>query len=385
MKKKILIIASAPRSLINFRGDFIKDLVTNNYEVYAAAPEIDAKTTEQLTSLGAKPLEFKLQRTSLNPLADFNSIKQLKSLIKNNKIDLVFPYTIKPVIYGSIAAKQLNIPTISLITGLGYTFSGQSFKSKVLQKITQFLYRTALKRNDFIFFQNIDDYKLFLEKKIITKKQPYQVVSGSGVNLSRFKYREKINNGEKIIFVFVARLIKEKGILLYIEAAKKLKLKYPNTEFRVFGGIAPESPSGINGDILKTENTNKNIVYNGYSKNMMEDLRDSDVFVLPTFYREGVPRSILEALSIGMPIITTNTPGCRETIINGDHNNGILIEPKNLTHLVNAMETFIKSPELINKMGKNSRLYAQKRFDVNIINKQLINQINVTFSNTIND
>ncbi|PWH82400.1 glycosyltransferase family 1 protein [Algibacter marinivivus] len=374
-KKRILIIASAAGSLKSFRGDFIKDLTLEGYKVYAAAPGIEEykETYKFLTDLNVTPLNLKLQRSGLNPIKDFKSIKALKKLIKENKIDLVFPYTIKPVVYGSIAANSLNVPVISLITGLGYTFSGVSKKAKVLQKFSQVLYRKALKTNNLIVFQNIDDYQLFLDKKIMTENQKYGIVSGSGINLDQYKFRKKSANGTNIEFVFVARLIREKGINLYIEAAKKLKSKYPQAKFHILGKSPQGSPSAIDNTILENENKKGTIIQHGWVNNVQEFLSDCHVFVLPTFYREGVPRSILEALSIGMPIITTNTPGCKETIIKNQ--NGILIEPRNLDSLIDALEFFINNSDKIEEMGINSRKYAEKRFDVNIINRQLISSI----------
>lgn len=370
---RIMVLASLAPSLIYFRGDLIKALIAQNFTVYAAAPNMDAETTKALQSYGAKPVEVVMQRTGMNPLKDIKTVFSIKKVLKENQIDILFPYTIKPVIYGSIAARSLNIPTFSLITGLGYTFSATSFKSKVLQKFSQFLYRKALSKNKVVIFQNTDDHQLFIEKKVMTKSQPFAIVSGSGVNLDIYKFRRKPNTGEKIIFVFVARLIREKGINLFLEAAKHLKMKYENAEFHIFGGLALNSPSGIKEKVLNDYNNKGYIVYHGNQPNIQDYLMNSDVFVLPTFYREGIPRSSLEALSIGMPIIITDSPGCRETVIKDE--NGILIETQNLDALINAMEFFIKNPNTIEKMGLKSRDYAEKRFDVKIINNDLITLI----------
>jgi glycosyltransferase involved in cell wall biosynthesis len=273
------------------------------------------------------------------------------------------------VIYASFAANSLNIPVISLITGLGYTFSGMSTKAKILQKFSQLLYRKALKHNKLVVFQNRDDYELFIEKKILNKNQKYNIVSGSGINLNQYKFRKKINDGSKIEFVFVARLIREKGINLFIEAAKILKCKYPKAIFHVLGDSPEGSPSAIDKTILDNESKAGIIVHHGWVSNVQEFLSKCDIFVLPTFYREGVPRSILEALSIGIPIITTDTPGCKETVIK--NKNGFLIKPNNLNSLLESMEFFIKNPNKIEEMGNYSRKYAEKRFDVKIINNDL--------------
>ncbi|MBC3758992.1 glycosyltransferase family 4 protein [Hyunsoonleella sp. SJ7] len=373
-KPRIMLIASLAFSLNQFRGDMIKHLIKNGYAVYGAAPNMDIpKNFEMVKSTGAVPVDIELSRTGLNPIKDIQSIMSLRKKIKKHEINIVFSYTIKPVIYGSIAARSLNIATFSLITGLGYTFSGTSLRSDFLQFFSRTLYRIALKKNKVVIFQNRDDHQLFLDKKILTKSQKYGIVSGSGVNLDEYKFRRKAYTSGKIVFVFVARLIEEKGIKLFIEAASTLKTRYPDAEFHVFGGIPINSGSAIEESILNEAKENNSIIHHGSVSNLQEFLYKSDVFVLPTYYREGIPRSSLEALSVGMPIIITNTPGCKETVKTGE--NGILIEPRNLGELISAMEFFLKSPEMIDKMGVKSRQYAEERFDVNIINKNLLDII----------
>ncbi|CDF79998.1 glycosyltransferase (GT4) [Formosa agariphila KMM 3901] len=371
-KKRILIVASHSGSLIHFRGDFIENLVKNDFEVYTAAPDYPIEIKEKLITLGATPIAFKLQRTGLNPFNDLKSISELKSIIKNNNIDLVFPYTVKPVIYSSIAANSCNIPVISLITGLGFAFTGLTFKARTLQRLNEFLYKISIRKNKVIVFQNKDDYQLFLDRKILSKDNKVDFVSGSGVNLNRYEYRVNNNLSDKISFLLVARLIKEKGIELYIEAAKVLKQKYPNAEFHIIGE-PDQSPSAIKLENLLTLNKEGIIVYHGKQNNVPDHLYKRDVFVLPTYYREGIPRSILEALSVGLPIITTNTPGCKETIKKDF--NGVLIKPNNLDELINSMEFFIINPHKVKEMGVNSRTYAEERFDVEIINNDLTSLI----------
>lgn len=371
-EKRILIICSYANSLIHFRGDFIAALIKDGYKVYGAAPEMNKETFDGLTALGATPLEYTLQRTGMNPFKDLKSIFEIKKLIKEHKIDLVFPYTIKPVLYASLAAKMAKVPTISLITGLGFTFSGTSKKARFLQKITELLYKISIRKNKLVIFQNTDDHQLFLDRGILTKNHKVDFVSGSGVNLNLYPTRINKKESDRIIFIMVARLIREKGIFLFIEAASILKEKFPNAEFHVIG--APDqSPSAIDLDQLHDLHEKKVIVYHGKQKKVPEFLYNSDIFVLPTFYREGIPRSILEALSVGMPIITTDSPGCRETIIKDE--NGILIEPQNLESLVEAMRYFLENPAEIEKMGVKSRQYAEKKFDVHIINKKLISLV----------
>ena len=372
-KKRILVLSSLDHSLINFRGDFLKSLIKQGYEVYAGAPEFSKEKLKEIKDLGAIPVSYYLQRTGLNPFNDLKTIFNIKKIIKAHHIDLVYPYTVKPVIYGSIAANMNKTPVISLITGLGFAFTGLTFKARTLQRLNEFLYKLSIRKNKTIIFQNSDDYQLFLDRKIISKNHNIGFVSGSGVNLEQFKTRVNENSTDVISFIIVARLIKEKGIALFIDAAETLKAKYPKAEFHIIG--APEdSPSAVKLEKLNMLQDEGTIIYHGLQHNIPEQLFKRDIFVLPTYYREGVPRSILEALSVGMPIITTNTPGCKETVINRE--NGFLIKPQNLDELINAMEYFLANKEKIKEMGINSRNYAKERFDVNIINKNLLDIIN---------
>jgi glycosyltransferase involved in cell wall biosynthesis len=373
--KRILIVCSFHRSLLNFRGDLITDLLSSGYEVYCAAPDFEQRTIDQLHQMGAKTVEISMARTGLNPFKDLASIRNLRKIIQNNTIDLVFAYTIKPVIYSSIAARQAKVPAISLITGLGFTFSAVSIKSKILQIITQRLYAYGLKKSDAVIFQNSDDLQLFLDLNVISKSQKTAVVHGSGVNLKQFAFRKRTKSkGDSIRFIIVGRLIKEKGADLFLDAAKILREKYANAEFHLIGSPPKNQSNAISLSRLVAYQEQGIVVYHGHQQNIGPLVSENDVFVLPTYYREGVPRSILEALSIGMPIITTNTPGCKETITNGS--NGMLIPPQDLNALVEAMEFFIEKPGEIGPMGQKSRVLAEKKFDVAIINKQIIAILN---------
>ncbi len=372
--KNILILCSASFSLSNFRGDFIKHLLNKGFKVYCGGPDFDDKTLKLVHDLGGIPIPFNLQRTGLNPLSDYNTIKELKTIMETYKIDILFPYTIKPVIYGSFAAKKLGIPVISLITGLGFTFSRVTTKAKVLQSITEFLYRKALKSNKAVIFQNSDDLELFKNHKIVAQNQSLHVVNGSGINLEKFAFKARKHTSKSIVkFVLVARLMKEKGVELLMNGARVLKSQYPNSEFHIIGEPPENSSSAVSKKELEELDRNGTIVYHGKSNNVAKSISELDIFVLPTYYREGVPRSILEALSSGMPIITTMQPGCKETVI--DRKNGFLIPPKEEKPLVEAMKYFLDNPEQIEIMGKESRKLAENKFDVNLINTHILNII----------
>ena len=371
----ILILCSLDQSLISFRLDMIKSFIANGYKVFAGAPNFQDNTSQTLSDLGVVTVEFPLQRTGLNPWNDLLSVLKIRNIIIKNEIDLLFPYTIKPVIYGSLAGRFTNTPVISLITGLGFTFSKSSIKARVLQKVTEVLYKIALSKNNAIIFQNSDDVALFREKGILNKNQNTHIVDGSGIHLERYPFRENNKVSDKIIFVFVARLIREKGADLFMDAAQKLKTEFPKAEFHIIGNI-DNSPSSISPNRLSELNERKIITYHGFKKNVENYLTNSDVFVLPTYYREGIPRSILEALSIGMPIITTNTPGCKETVLRNE--NGILIEPKQLNELIMGIRFFLENPASIGPMGNRSRKLAEERFNVDIINDMILKIVNNT-------
>ncbi|WP_289039734.1 glycosyltransferase family 4 protein [uncultured Zobellia sp.] len=372
--KNILILCSASFSLSNFRGDLIKHLLTKGFKVYCGGPDFDENTLKMVRELGGIPVPFNLQRTGLNPLSDYNTIKELKTIMVTHKIDVLFPYTIKPVIYGSFAAKKLGIPVISLITGLGFTFSRVTTKAKVLQSVTEFLYRKALKSNKAVIFQNSDDLELFKNHKIVARNQSLHVVNGSGINLDKFSFKPRRHSSSSAVkFVLVARLMKEKGVELLMNGARELKPHYPNSEFHIIGEPPENSSSAVSKKELEELDRNGTIVYHGKSTNVAKSISELDIFVLPTYYREGVPRSILEALSSGMPIITTMQPGCKETVVEGK--NGFLIAPKEEKPLVDAMKYFLDNPGQIEIMGQESRKLAENKFDVNLINSHIFNII----------
>ncbi len=372
--KKVLLICSVAYSLINFRKDFIEELLRNDFEVWCAAPDFQDNISAELHAMGAKTVPFHLQRKGLNPVKDLKTISELKKIIKDLDITMVFAYTIKPVIYGSLAARQQKIPMFSLITGLGFTFSGVSLKARLLGNISRLLYKLALGKNNTPIFQNIDDKNLFLEKGILSRNKASYVVNGSGINLNRFRFEapKTHTKNDVVHFIIVGRLMVEKGIELYLKTAAKVRKTNKNAKFHIVGN-PPEEVMELS-ERLKVLHDNGTIIYHGRQADVKPFLYKADVFVLPTYYREGVPRSILEALSVGMPIITTHTPGCKETVI--QEKNGFLIPPKQFGPLLDAVTYFVEQPEKIAPMGKASRKLAEEKFDVRLINADLLSIIN---------
>jgi glycosyltransferase involved in cell wall biosynthesis len=372
MAKKVLMITSSVRSFINFRYHLIKDFINKGYRVIACATpnHTDKNTFDLLQEIGVKYIPIQIENTGLNLFFDLRTVYNLFRLIKKEQPDLIFNYTIKPVIYGSIAARLAKIDSVySTITGLGYIFLGDTLKIGVLRLIVKRMYAFTLKFNKKIFFQNPDDLNLFISSKIVDKSKTV-LINGSGVDID---YYVSAPFPENCTFLLVARLIKDKGIYEYIKAAQWLKRKYPFVKFKLVGDY-DANPSAIDEAEVKCWVTDGIIEYLGFLDNIKLILESSSVFVLPS-YREGLPKVVLEAMASGRPIITTNAPGCRETVVNGK--NGYLIPVRNVDKLIEAMEKFILSPELIPKMGWKSRCIAEEKYDVREVNRSIFKVIGI--------
>lgn len=366
---KIVIISHYSKSLINFRGDLIRAMIELGHEVICLGPEAGYK--QPLQELGADYLQIPLHRTGLNPLKDVKTLFSLRKVLKEIKPDIVFSYTVKPIVYGSIAAHMAGVRRMyALISGLGYVFIGQTFKQRLLTQIVAFLYRQGLKYNQVVFFQNPDDLHLFVSKSIVPKTAKPVLVNGSGVNIEKFAFAPpKLSS---VTFLLIARLIKDKGILEYVESARLLKQKYPDAKFQLLGPL-DINPAAITQEQLERWTKEGIIEYLGKTNDVRPYIADASVFVLPSFYREGTPRSVLEAMSMGRPIITTDAPGCRETVIDGK--NGFLVPVKDVDSLKSAMEKFILNPDLIVQMGKQSRIIAEEKYDVRKVNRAILQEM----------
>lgn len=357
---KIVLIASYSASIINFRGDMIRDWIKKGHTVLACAPETGFE--KKIEEVGATFIPVRLQRAGMNPLEDCIYLFDLIRLLKKIKPDIVFSYTIKPVIYGSLAASFCSVPKIfSMITGAGFAL--QEGKNPLFQHMFFTLYRKALAKNTAIFFQNPDDKAQFRELDLTGMHQNIQLINGSGVNLEQFPHSEAPVS--PIRFLLMARLIPQKGIYEYVAAAKEIKKTSKEVIFSILGHIE-DRPGSIKRQEVEEWKREGIIEYLGTTENVRPFLKKTSVFVLPSYYREGVPRSILEALATGRPIITTDTPGCRETVVNGT--NGFLIPPKDTKSLADAMCFFILRKAEIKRMGYESFLLAKDRFDVKIVN-----------------
>lgn len=376
MSKKILVISNSVRSLVLLRFQLLKDFVKHGYEVVACASFDDkggdSKYSAVLSKIGIRFVPIKLNNTSLNPIHDAVSFFMFIMLIRKEEPDVVLNYMIKPVIYGSLAAKCSKVPNIySVITGLGYVFIGENFKIRALRFIVKKLYKISLKFNKKIFFQNSDDLNLFVNSHLLLKNKTV-LINGSGVDINKYSLSTAPN---VCTFLLIARLIKDKGIFEYINAARQLKQRYPDTKFLLAGDI-DSNPTALTSEELQAVVEEDIVEYLGWVDDVGKVLARSSVFVLPS-YREGTPKAVLEAMAAGRPIITTNAPGCRETVKDGV--NGYLISIKSVDQLIIAMEKFILFPELIVKMGKESRLIAEERYDIYKVNKSILQAMNLNF------
>jgi len=280
----------------------------------------------------------------------------------------VFAYGIKPIIYGLHAARYARVPDVyALITGLGYVFTGQSQKQRILRSLVRRLYRHSLSRCAATFFQNQDDLDLFKELGIVKESSRTVLVNGSGVHTDRFPLAP-IPPGAPV-FLLVARLLNDKGIIEFVEAATSLKARYPHARFQILGPHDPNLPHAVSASILGSWQQNTAIELLGHQKDVRPFIRSAHVCVLPS-YREGTPRSVLEAMSMGRPIVTTDAPGCRETVVEGV--NGFLVPPRRVEPLAQAMERFILNPALIEPMGLESRRIAEEKFDVHKVNRVIM-------------
>lgn len=368
---KLLLIAGAPWSLIGFRRSLIQTFLQKGIEVHTAAPNL--KKTQDVSatlhSMGVITHDIPMSRAGVNPLEDIKTFFKLLKLIKKIKPDIILGYTIKPVIYGSMAAWLARTPKrFALITGLGYAFQDSTDNKRYfVNKIAHTLYKTSINKCQTVFFQNPDDEKLFRKLNILLPKTKSIVVNGSGVDLNEYPLTPLLQYNYPR-FLFIGRLLGDKGVREFAEAAAIVKQQYPQTEFDLVGRI-DINPAAIQQSELDSWVSDNRLNYFGQLKDVKTRISACSVYVLPS-YREGTPRTVLEAMSMGRAIITTDAPGCRETVIN--EHNGFLVPVKDSNALAQAMIKFIENPQLISQMAQRSRQLAEDKYDVHKVNEQML-------------
>ncbi len=361
---KVLIVAGYGNSLVWFRRDLIAGWLERGLRVIATAPGREAE--EQLREMGVDYREIPLSRTGLNPLKDLKLFFSLLVLIRKEKPDYIFTYTVKPVVYTSLAAYFYRGTEIyAMITGLGFVFTAGGAGNAVLRKVVGVLYRLALRRARKVFFQNGDDRDLFLNLRLVDAEKVV-MVNGSGVNTKHFSPLP-LPEGPPC-FLLIARFLKEKGIREYVQAAAMVKKNYPETRFALIGWMHDNLPGAIGEDEVEAWKRESVVEIYGETADVRPFYGQSAVYVLPS-YREGTPRTVLEAMATGRPVITSDAPGCRETVVNGV--TGYLVPVGDTMVLAATMERFILEPGLIEKMGAEGRKLAVKKFDVHSVNKTI--------------
>ena len=368
--QNIALVGTTADAKLGFRAELIKDFVAQGHKVYAFAGDYSEKTRNAIIALGAVPVNYPVSRFGLNPLQDCYTLLALTRLFRKYRIDISYCYFAKPVIFGTLAAKLAGVPKrVAKIEGLGRIFTipcqGDTRRAKCLRWMQTQLYRLALPLCDTVFVLNPDDERDLIRANNIKVKRCINL-GGIGINLMQYQPFTPRGN---LKFIFVGRLLAEKGIGYFIQAAAQLRAQGAAADFIVLGE-PDDAPGAINRSQLQQLVEQGIIFYPGRVANVSEYLRQSHVFVLPSYYREGVPRSTQEAMAAGLAIITTDVPGCRETVSNNE--NGFLVPAHDVTALVDAMLKLVQSPALAEQMGRRSRQLAEQKYDVRKINRIII-------------
>jgi N,N'-diacetylbacillosaminyl-diphospho-undecaprenol alpha-1,3-N-acetylgalactosaminyltransferase len=338
-----------------FRLPIMQELVHQRHTVYAVCPsgEISGFFSEH----GITHIPYQIERSSLNPIKELDAIRNIYNAIKPLNLDILHTFTAKPNIYGTVAGRLAKVPRIiNLVEGLGSFYLENDLKSRLIRNMIEILYRQSFKLADTVMFVNQDDPAYLIDKKVINAAKVV-TIKGVGIDTKEWLPASKIPS-EKIVITMVARALIHKGTLEYIAAADRLKPLYPNIEFRYIGAPDPGNSSSLSETFMQEQ---RNITYMGHRDDVHDQLAKSDIFILPS-YREGLPRTSMEALSMGLPIVTTDVVGCRETIDEGV--NGFLVPSKNAIALADAIESLILNSDLRRTMGEKSRIKALKEFDV---------------------
>lgn len=365
---KIAILYNTSDYLLRFRTELIRSLQSAGNEVIAITPRDEA--THRLQQLSVEWREWKMDGQALNPIKDIVAIGNLRQILAQERPDAILNFTIKPVLYGSLMGGWARVPRIvSMITGMGSIFLPGGLKKRILLQAVHLVYKAAMKFNHKVLFQNDEDLAYFVANRFIDSSKAVRI-NGSGVNLELFTQQ----SGHVIpgSFLLISRMIKEKGIHEFVAAARQLKARFPHARFTLVGPI-DNNPGAITREEIAAWEHEGIIEYAGVQSDVRPFLARTEVYVLPTYYLEGVPRSILEALAMGKPVITTDWRGCRDTVTQDV--NGLLVPPKNADALCGAMSRYLEQPDLSVRHGFASRRLAETKFDVSSVNKQVIDSL----------
>jgi glycosyltransferase involved in cell wall biosynthesis len=370
---EILVTASLSSSLRNFRGPLIEALCDAGHQVHAAAPDLaaDAPTRDWLEARGVACHDVPITRAGFGPVADLRALWALYRLMRHLRPDVFLGYTIKPVIWGLIAARAAGVPQrVALITGLGYAFTeGTGRVRGAVKALARGLYKIALRSATLVFFQNDDDRADFAKMGLLPPDTKVRVVAGSGIDLRHFPAQSLPER--PVRFLLIARLLGDKGIREYAQAARIVRQDWPEVEFHLVGGTDP-NPAGIPQNEVSAWHAAGDVFWHGAQADVRPFLAQCHVYVLPS-YREGTPRTVLEAMATGRAVITTDAPGCRQTVAEDD--TGFLVPVRDADALAAAMLRVVQTPDLIARFGAAARARAEARYDVRRVNADMLREM----------
>ena len=371
-RPRIVVVANLTASLLNFRFDLLKEL-SQRADVVACGPERHAATEDALSQIGVTFVQFPLARAGMNPVEDMRTLRALVRIFQEFKPDIVFAYTMKPIIYGCLAAKWAGIDKIyAMNTGLGYVYSTHNLtlKRRAVRAVSSLLYRVALKGVDEVLVYNRADADEFRDRRLIGPDARLSIVPGSGVNLNRYAFSEPPSGPP--VFLMISRLLREKGVFDFVEAARLLKAKHPDAKCQLLGPM-DANPDSIGQREIDAWTREGVIEYLGETSDVRPYLAACSVFVLPSAYREGIPRTILEAMSTGRAVITSDAPGCADPVLEAE--TGFVVPVRNPVELSRALASFVENPTQIASMGQAARRRAEDAFDVHRINSILLGKM----------
>ena len=369
---KLILVSPKNRTVYNFRSELITRIIESGYEVVVTGPnQVDV---EKITALGARFVEIPMNKNGVNPFADLAYQKALQKLFEAEKPDVVFGYTSKPVIYGSIAAKKAGVPHVAgMVTGAGYAFTAKTAKARLIKAVMSMLYRRAFSRADVAIFQNADDLEQFVNERLVDRDK-CRIVNGSGVNTDKFPVAPY---PDRITFFMLARVMYSKGIREYLEACTIVKKAHPEVRCMLLGACEGIQDS-ISAEDLQPYIDGGIIEHFGETDRVADYYRQCSVYVLPS-YREGTPRTVLEAMSMGRPIITTDAPGCRGTVKDGE--TGYLVPVRNGQAVADKMMAFIEHPELVASMGEAGAAFCREKYAVDKVNDSMCEFLHIQNTN----
>lgn len=368
--RRVMVIGSLGWSLVNFRLDLMRRMLANGHQVTAVAPDLDDGTRQRLDALGIRTAMVPMQRTGLNPLADLDTMNALRRLMRRERPDVVIPYTMKPIVYGAMAARLAGVPSCHpLFTGLGYSFSDPRPRGKrrMVRDLSIALHRLATGRVTLAFCYNEADRDDIRRHRMIPARARLVEIPGSGVDTARFAPAPVLPGPP--VFLFVGRMLRSKGVEDAVAAARLLRAQGLPVRLELLGP-ADTNPEAIAPDVLACWHAAGDAVALGETRDVIPHLHRAHAVVLPTRLREGVPRTILEAMACGRPVITTDAPGCRETVADG--RSGLVVPAGDVPALARAMRAFVDDPALAGRMGAEARRQVCARHDVDLINRMIL-------------